>query len=313
MKVKFKNRRGSDACLSLLNNVYFYSGNWGMSVAAQTGMNQEYWAGLGGRLRSAKDDPEALEVIIGELSQAADGAEKRIENRREIRDRFARREVVVNEQLQAILGVLPDDLIAATFNGLAGEQVLSQPCRPMEREFVLEPGEKMEQLVEPDILVGGPDQLLMIELKIKPDDRASAKYDANQLLNYLSLARICIDNPGEGVPTKFSHLIFVGSRSATWITKGDDWVRNLGGAVDVRMSVDIDACFKTANTQKTQKYIRDASALAEMLQRVPVYYRAWPELPESFDRALETQTNRAAWSHTLADVRGLAETASKGV
>jgi hypothetical protein len=208
-----------------------------------------------------------------------------------------------------MLGFLPDDLVAATFNELAGEPVLSQPCRPMECKLALEKG---QQLIEPDVLLGGGGRLLMVELKIKPDTRPSAKYDANQLLNYLSLARICLDNPGEFVPTEFAHLVLVASRSKSWIAKGNDWVADLGGKDNARMTLDPDACFRAANAQKEQKYVRDAAALADILTRVPVYYRTWPELADSFERALNTQPNRTAWAHTLADLRKLAETASKG-
>lgn len=311
MGLKFTDRRLIDGIIDLLRNVYYYTGRWGLSVSSFTGKKTEYWEELPVRLQAAQAHPKDLEEIIAELQGLADGSPERREKRRTLvrRDGFQHKEVVVNEQLLAVMSALPGDLLAKFFRRLTSGDVLPAPARLVKRH--LGTG---EQLIEPDFLVMAADHLLMGEIKIKASPgKSDTRYDANQLCNYLSLVVKSRQEAAENRPKQFSHLLLLPSINHRWLVRGQDWIPHLQVGADKRMKIDPDACFALARQDKAQRYVTSAAILADLLDEIPVYCRTFNELVDALRDAASGYPLREHWERLAREVKGLAEVASAGV
>lgn len=311
MGVHFSDRRLIDGIIDLLRNVYYYTGRWGLSVASFTGQKTEYWEALPARLRAAEGHPRSLERIIVELHGLAERSAERRAKRQTLvrREGFQHKEVVVNEQLLAVLSALPYDLLAKFFRRLTSDSVLPAPARFVHRQL----GSK-EQLIEPDFLVMADRHLLMGEIKIKASRRTSdTKYDANQLCNYLSLVIKSRHGMTEGLPKQFSHLLLLPSIDHRWLVRGKDWVPDLQAGPDRRMEIDPDACFALAAADKKQRYVRSAAMLAGLLEEIPVYCRTYAELAHALRDAASGYPLGEHWDRLARELEEVARVASAGV
>jgi hypothetical protein len=311
MGLNFKNREMGFAIISLLKNVYYYTGRWRLSVASFTGKNKDYWEKLPSLLRAAKGNPHRIDKIINELQKLANEAELREEKRRALvrQNLFQDMEVVMNEQLLIILSALPHDLLAKCFGELLTEKVFPGPARLVERDL----GTK-EQLIEPDILIMANRHLLMVELKVKGvSSKADTKYDANQLCNYFSLAVKCEKENDGSLPNNYSHLILVPSIDYRWFIKGEKWITELQTGADKHIAIDPQKCFEIANKDKRQKYITNVDELNELLKRVPIYCRTFNDLAEAFGKAAYGYPLGEHWLRIQKELEELASVASAGI
>lgn len=311
MGLHFTDRRITDGVLNLLQNIYFYTGRWGFSVASFTGENEEYWEALPRRLRSALGNPRRLESIIAELEGLAEKAEERRMKHQILitKDGFQRKEVVVNEQLLSVLSALPHDLLGRCLRSLTSDEVLPAPARLVERHL----GTK-EQLIEPDFLVMADRHLLMGELKIKASSETSdTKYDANQLCNYLSLAVKSRQENTAELPQYFSHLVLLPTIEHRWFVRGREWVLELQTGPNRRMRIDPEACFTLAHGDKKQRYVTNGAHLASLLNDIPVFCRTYRDLADALYNASIGYPLEEHWRYLSGDLRDLAKIAFAGV
>ena len=64
LQISFKNRPISRAPLEVLQHLYYYTTQYGLSVAQFTGAHQNFWDNLPKELRKAKSSKNDLEIII---------------------------------------------------------------------------------------------------------------------------------------------------------------------------------------------------------------------------------------------------------
>ena len=158
------------------------------------------------------------------------------------------------------------------------------------------------------------DHLLMGEIKTKAaPGNSDTTYDANQLCNYLSLVVKSRQEPGEGLPAQFSHVLLLPSIDYRWLARGQVWVPHLQLGADKRMKIDPDACFALARQDKAQRYVTSAAILADLLGEVPVYCRTFDELADALRDAAAGYPLREHWERLARELKGLAEVASAGV
>ena len=311
MGLHFTDRRLIDGIINLLRNVYYYTGRWGLSVASFTGQRMEYWEELPVRLRAAQGRPERLEKIITELEGLAGHSGERTAKRQSLvrRKGFQHKEVVVNEQLLAILSALPYDLLAAFFGRLTSDDLFSAPARFVERHLGTH-----EQLIEPDFLVMADGHLLMGEIKINASrGKSITRYDANQLFNYLSLVVKSRQGAAENLPNRFSHMLVLPTIDHRWLFRGREWAPHLQVGPDKRMKIDADACFALAEEDKKQRYITSAAALAALLDEIPVYCRTYDDLAHALCVASSGYPLKEHWDRLARELKELAGVASAGV
>ena len=73
MKITFKKRPIYRAPIAVLQHLYYYTAQYGLSVKQFTGAHWTYWEKLPERLRNAQNKPKELETIIEELEKLARG------------------------------------------------------------------------------------------------------------------------------------------------------------------------------------------------------------------------------------------------
>jgi hypothetical protein len=262
----FKPRGISDSLISTLRNVYYYTGRWGLSVKNFTGEHWEYWEELPARLRIAKDSPKMMKQIIEELEGLKKESEKRKAKRRRLvkTNGFQKKEVVINEQLLAILAALPKKMLSDVFRKLTAQTALPEKAELLDMH--LGTG---EQLIEPDFLLGGDRQLIMGELKVNArQGNNETKYPAYQLFNYLSLATKCLSSRHENLPDRFAHMIILPRVDLKWFDEGSKWITDLEAGSDHHMEFDIEATYSLAEGRRKQRYVTDKNKLRILLSSV---------------------------------------------
>lgn len=230
MEITFKERPIYKAPLAILNHLYYYTTQYGLSVKQFTGAHWHYWEELPGRLRKAQEHPKRTESIIKELEDLAEGSKERLQKRREqIKGRkwggkWAEKEIILNAQLLSVLGALPEELLAAGFRKVTGSKNL--PPKLQIGDLIIEKSKKIEDtdFVEPDLLLLGNRHLLMVEVKTRGNEESSRNYPPNQLLNYLQLVAKCRGKGNSSIADQFTHLILVPSSEPCWLENHTKWV-----------------------------------------------------------------------------------------
>ena len=69
MKIIFKKRPIHRAPIAVLQHLYYYTAQYGLSVRQFTGAHWTYWEKLPEHLRNAQNNPEELKSIIEELKK----------------------------------------------------------------------------------------------------------------------------------------------------------------------------------------------------------------------------------------------------
>jgi len=111
-------------------------------------------------------------------------------------------------------------------------------------------------------------------------------------------------------PTSFSHLILVPSTDRKWIEKHKDWVLNTNAEPDGRLTVDLDSCIRLS--KKNSSF--DFKKLRREFMEVPIYYRSWQQLHESFEKAMKKYDdfkNEKHWQNIVAEIGVLSRTAGR--
>ena len=309
--ITFEHRKIADGFIAILHNVYYYTARWGLSVKHFTGADWKYWEALPGKLREAQASPQGLEMIIHELEGlAANSEERRIRRKSLVKDRgFRKKEVVINEQILAILAALPHPLLSGLFQCLTFKGVLPEEANLVERK--LPTG---EQLIEPDFLILGGRHLLMSELKVKADSSGrDTRYDANQLHNYFSLAVKCLSQGGNDLPNRFSHIILVPSVDLRWFVRGQQWITDLQVGADRHMQFNIEMTHHLAQEAKRQHYITDSARLGELIKTVPVFCRSYSDLADALDSVVTGYPLEAHWRRLHGELCELGKLASAGL
>ena len=136
IKISFPERPIYKAPLEVLQHLYYYTVQYGLSVRQFTGAHQNYWEKLPERLREGQNNPYKLEGIIQELEQLADDADERLKKRRSQKDgKWAEKEIVLNAQLLSVLSAFPEKLISLGFNHLIGIEILPKHLRIVDVSF----------------------------------------------------------------------------------------------------------------------------------------------------------------------------------
>jgi hypothetical protein len=311
MELKFTPRTTAEGFISLLKNVYYYTGRWGLSVKEYTGQHQDYWVKLPKRLRRASGSQAALNTIIEELEALSRGSEERRVRRNALvkKDGFRKKEVVINEQLLAILSSLPHELLSAIFC-----RITSQASLPAKAWLVDRHLSTTEQLIEPDFLILGSRQLLMGELKVKTDAvTADTKYSANQLFNYLSLAVKSLSPRRDDLPTSFTHLILLPRVEFRWFIEGEKWIEQLQAGNDRHMELDVAQTYRIAQKYKKQKYIINERTLKDYLKKIPVYCRSYDDLASAMEQEIIEYPLADHWQRIHQELVELSKYAGSGV
>jgi hypothetical protein len=311
MELKFTPRTTAEGFIALLKNVYYYTTRWGLSVKEFTGQHQDYWEKLPKRLRRSAVSQTALNTIIEELEILSRGSEERRMRRNALvkKDGFRKKEVVINEQLLAILSCLPHELLSAIFRRLTAQSVLPVKAGLVDRHL-----STTEQLIEPDLLIMGGRKLLMGELKVKTDqDLADTKYSANQLFNYLGLAVKSLSHQSGDLPNSLAHIILLPSVELRWFIQGKKWISQLQTGLDRHMEFDVAQTYHTAQKQKKQKYVHNEGALEDLLKNIPVYCRTYDDLASAMEQEIVNFPLVDHWQRIQKELVDLCRYASSGV
>jgi hypothetical protein len=311
MKISFNERPIHRAPLEVLNHLYYYTVQYGLSVKQFTGANPQYWADLPKRIRESLNSQAQLLDIINELDTFANGAEERRNKRQAQKDKsWAEKEIVINAQLMSVIASLPVELIAMGFSELTGFEGIPDSLRIVDLKITNDDGSNTQPFVEPDMPLLGAEHLMMVELKTRGGAKSSRKYPPQQLLNYFRLAVECNKSNNDSLPATFSHLILVPSRDPKWIEKHGSWIKSIDSEPDGRVIVDLDACIRLAN--KNSSFNNDT--IRPILKEVPVYYRSWSQLYGSFDRAVTAYNdtkNERHWRNIISEIGDLSRIAGR--
>jgi hypothetical protein len=310
VKIVFNERPIHRAPLAVLEHLYYYTAQYGLSVRQFTGRHWRYWENLPKSLRDVQNDPEGLESVIVELEQLAADSEIRLERRRaQIREgKWEEKEIVLNAQLLSVLAALPAQLLALGFRILVREESLPQSLRIVDLHMEGDAGEHVDFL-EPDLLLLGDRCLLMVEIKTRGGVRSSRSYPPHQLLNYLQLVAECREAQDAALPAHFVHLILVPSVEPRWLEGHSDWVREIHDAQG-RLNVDPDACIRLSKRKASYDY----EQLRELATEIPIYCQSWDQLCEAFQSAIQVyddSRNRSHWRRIADEIGELANRASR--
>jgi hypothetical protein len=281
IQIEFKERPIHRAPLAVLEHLYYYTAQYGLSVKQFTGKHWKYWEKLPARLRKVKDDRQELEAIIEELESLAEDSERRRERRQAQREwRWAEKEVVLNAQLLSVLAALPEQLLAGGFQYAMGMRLFAERLRIVDLRMQGHEGQHID-FVEPDLLLMGDDYLLMVEIKTRGGSSSARDYPPYQLLNYLQLVAMCREFQNASTPRKFVHLILVPSTDTKWLEKQSEWILEASDE-EGRLKVDADACIRLSKKKSSYDY----EVLRQLAKEIPIYYRSWEQLYEAFKQKI---------------------------
>jgi hypothetical protein len=302
LKIAFVDATVADAPLRVLDHLYYYTVQYGISVRQFTGRNAACWNALPSRLRAARR-PRELEAILQELDVLTAGKEERTATIRSQRKRWAGKEIVLSAQLCSLLAALPDTLLADMFGRLTARTTTPSRLRLVTL--------KNAGFVEPDALLLGDNRLLMIEVKTRGLDARGHRYAPQQLLNYARLAIECRTAADPQLPHDFAHLIVVPSRAPMWLEKHSQWVTAFDDLPDGRLAINAEAAVSLGR-DKTQA--RWGPKLVETLKQLPIYYRSWADLARASSDAigsLKADPYREHWQSMGRQLQTIAERAGK--
>lgn len=309
VQIEFRERPILGAPLAVLEHLYYYTVQYGLSVRQFTGQHWKYWEKLPKRLRKAQGKTGQLEQIIEELEALARGSAERRERRRaQLKGGWAQKETVLNAQLLSVLAALPDRLLALGFRNAVGIRESPRVLRIVDLKMQGENGEHVD-FVEPDLLLLGDAYLVMVEIKTRGGSRSSHDYPPNQLLNYLHLVAKCREADDASLPTRFIHLILVPSADAKWLERQSEWVLETEDEKG-RLRVDPDACIRLGKRKSSYDY----EVLAGLAREVPVFYRPWEQLHAAFELAVQQYAdarNEEHWRGIVWELGELARRASR--
>jgi len=311
MQISFKERSIHKAPLEVLNHLYYYTVQYGLSVKQFTGANPKYWTELPNRLRGSLNSQTQLLDIISELDKYANGAEERRKKRQTQKSRaWAEKEIVINAQLMSVIASLPVKLIAMGFYELTNLADLPDSLRIVDLLINNDDGSTTQAFVEPDMLLLGNGHLMMVEIKTRGGAKSSRKYSPRQLLNYLRLVVECKNSNNKSLPSTFSHLILVPSEDPKWIENHSKWVLDTNSKPDGRLKIDLDSCIRLGKKNSSFNYARIHPAL----KQVPIYYCSWNQFYESFERAAKKYNdtkNEKHWRNIISEIGELSKIAGR--
>jgi hypothetical protein len=310
MKITFKKRPIYGAPTAVLHHLYYYTVQYGLSVKQFTGAHWKYWDKLAERLRNVQYTPEELETIIEELEKLALGSEQRLKVRRsQLKEgKWAEKEIVINAQLLSVLSALPNDFLALGFMNLARTMDLPDHLEIVDLHIEGKRGEDID-FVEPDLLLLGDRHLLMVEVKTRGGADSSRTYPPHQLLNYLRLVLECKNSSDASLPRDFTHFMLVPSTDPKWLENHSEWVLEICHE-DGQLKLSPSALIKSAKKKPGYNY----EQLKILAGQVPIYYRSWNQLHESFRKAAEEfgdYRNHTHWEKIVQEIGELTQIAGK--
>jgi hypothetical protein len=310
MKITFKKRPIYRAPIAVLQHLYYYTAQYGLSVKQFTGAHWTYWDKLPERLRNVQHKPEELETIIEELEKLALGSEQRLKVRRsQLKEgRWAEKEIVLNAQLLSVLSALPNDFLALGFMNLIRKANLPDHLEIVDLHIEGKRGEDTD-FVEPDLLLLGDSHLLMVEVKTRGGVDSSRTYPPHQLLNYLRLVLECKNSSDALLPRHFTHLILMPSTDPKWLENHSEWVlQSCDG--EGKLNVNPSALINSAKRKPGYNY----KQLKILAGQVPIYYRSWNQLHEAFRIAAEQfgdERNHTHWEKIVQEIGEISQIAGK--
>lgn len=150
----------------------------------------------------------------------------------------------------------------------------------------------------------------MVEMKSRGGPASRRSYPPNQFMNYMRLVAECRNTGDPSLPTRFVHVILVPSTELKWLERHSEWVVAANGLKEGRLRVDPRRCLTFGKTFWRHR----AHELRRLLQEVPIYYRAWADLPKASERALVAygdHRNQKHWARVGHELAALAETAGR--
>ncbi len=313
MKIEFIDRDISMTPIKILEHLYYYRAQYGISVRQITGKPQDYWQKLPERLRKVRDDPTELNSIIAELETNAKRAEDRImKMRSQVKGKWEEKEIVINFQLLSVLCALPAKLVAITFRNLVKRNDIPHRYRIVDLHIEGVKGED-SNFVEPDLLLLGDNHLLMVEMKTRGGKSSSRNYPPGQLLNYIRLVSECKNSDDKQLPTCFLHLILVPTTDRQWLEKHEKWVKGYDINTGL-LSIDFDMCIKLG---KRMSWNISRERICQLLKETPIYYRSWKQLSDAFNELaineFDDEQNKEHWNRIGKELSKLAERAASHV
>jgi hypothetical protein len=310
MKITFKKRSINRAPIAVLQHLYYYTTQYGLSVKQFTGAHWTYWEKLPERLRNAQNNPKELENIIEELEKLASGSEKRLKARRsQLKEgKWAEKEIVLNAQLLSVLSALPNDFLSLGFMNLLRTANFPNLLEIVDLHIDGKKGEDTD-FVEPDLLLLGGNHLLMVEVKTRGGADSSRNYPPHQLLNYLRLVLECKNSFVPSLPRDFTHLILMPSTDPKWLENHSEWVLQSCDS-EGKLKVNPSALINSAKKKPGYNY----QQLKLLAGQVPIYYRSWDQLYEAFRIAAEQfgdERNNAHWDKIVQEIGEISKIAGK--
>lgn len=313
MKINFSDRLISAGPLTVLQHLYYYTVQYGLSVKQYTGKHQDFWAAeLPSLLKKAQNSPMSLKRLITQLERLGSQAEGRLLKRRQQLKggKWAEKEIVLNAQLLAVLAALPDSMLARMFMNLTGIASFPKACRVVDLKLKKEHKGEDTDFVEPDLLLLGEDYLLMVEMKTCGGPTSSRKYPPRQLLNYMRLIVECRNAQDKTLPKKFAHLIIAPSSGIQWLEHHDKWIYDINEKDFRKVSVNVKDCLRFG-----RRYVKKhAEQFRSVLESTPIYYRSWEQLACAYSSVVRDEKvdgHYSHWNRVGAELKELAKRAGK--
>ena len=211
-------------------------------------------------------------------------------------------------QLLSVLSALPDDFLALGFTNLTRTATLPDRLEIVDLHIEGEKGEDTD-FVEPDLLLLGDNHLLMVEVKTRGGEDSSRTYPPHQLLNYLRLVLECKNSFDALLPKHFTHLILMPSTDPKWLENHSKWVLEISDD-EGKLKVNPSALINSAKKKPGYNY----EQLKVLTAQVPIYYRSWNQLHESFRIAAEQfgdERNHKHWEKIVQEIGEISQIAGK--
>jgi len=305
MKINFKKRPIINAPTEVLNALYYYTVQYGLSVKQFTGKHWKEWDKLPFDLEKSIEDHDRLKLIINDLKENASKSKYREERRRQQRQQWDKKEVVINAQLLSLLAAFPGEILSKAMSNLYSWRYMPQSLEVVNVEI------EGFSFVEPDLLLMGDDCLIMVELKTRGSSKSTRSYPMTQLTNYLKLAKECITSKDKKIPSHFSHIILMPTNDIKWLIKGEEWVEELNNEAG-QMVVNKDRLLEVAR----DKHKKDYKEIVDAIKEVPIYFRSWENFADSFDKTIKENKDNIYYNHwfdMLEELKVLSKRSAKHV
>jgi len=154
---------------------------------------------------------------------------------------------------------------------------------------------------------------MMGEIKVNARKGFGAKYDAKQLVNYLSLVQKLKASRQAGLFEKYSHIIILPEDDFEWFVKGSEWIKSFASGTDERMEFNVKNTYALAKGSKKQHYVKDEKQLGQLLSEVPVYCRTYKKLHYTYEDIIRDYPLKEHWQRIGDELGKLCTNSTYGI